>query len=97
MAQSEGFIEKGKEQLICRLNKSLYSFKQEPRYWYKRFDFFIVSLGFDRSEANHCAYFCDYDDRSFYILLLYVNDMMVMGNSKSRISNLKTQWLKSSR
>ena len=35
--------------------------------------------------------FYGYDDESFYILLLYVDDMMIVKNSKSRISNLKTQ------
>ncbi|KAH9751081.1 hypothetical protein KPL71_014143 [Citrus sinensis] len=31
MLQPEGFVEKGKENLVCRLNKSLYDFKQAPR------------------------------------------------------------------
>ena len=50
-----------------------------------------MSLEFDRLEADYCTYFYGYDDGSFCILLLYVNDMMVVENSKSRISNLKTQ------
>ena len=90
MVQPESFIKKGK-QLVCWLNKSMYGLKQASRCWYKQFDFFIMSLGFDRLEAAYCAYFCGYDDGSFYILLFYVDDMMVAGNSKSRISNLKTQ------
>ena len=61
------------------------------RYWYKRFDSFIVSLGFDRLEADHCTYFYDYDDESFCILLLYVDDILIVGNSSSQISDLKTQ------
>ena len=31
MKQSEGFSIKGKEKLVCRLTKSLYSLKQAPR------------------------------------------------------------------
>ena len=31
MLQPEGFIETGKENLVCRLNKSLYGLKQVPR------------------------------------------------------------------
>jgi len=45
MLQPEGFSEIGKENLVCRLNKSLYGLKQELRCWYKRFDSFIISLG----------------------------------------------------
>ena len=31
MLQPEGFAETGKENLVCRLNKSLYGLKQAPR------------------------------------------------------------------
>ena len=48
MLQPEGFAEKGKENLVCRLNKSLYGLKQAPRCWYKRFDSFIMSLGYNK-------------------------------------------------
>ena len=31
MLQLEGFVENGKENLVCRLNKSLYGLKHVPR------------------------------------------------------------------
>ena len=33
MKQPEGFVGKGKEHLVCKLNKSSYSLKQSPRCW----------------------------------------------------------------
>ena len=57
MLQPEGFAETGKENLVCRLNKSLYGLKQAPRCWYKRFDSFITSLGYNRLSSDHCAYY----------------------------------------
>ena len=33
MEQPEGFVELGKEHLVCRLKKSLYGLKQAPRQW----------------------------------------------------------------
>ncbi|GJV88834.1 retrovirus-related pol polyprotein from transposon TNT 1-94 [Tanacetum coccineum] len=55
--QPEGFKQKGKENLVCRLNKSLYGIKQAPQCWYKRFDSFIRSLEYNRLLADPCAYF----------------------------------------
>ena len=75
MMQSEGFQIHGKENLVCRLNKSLYGLKQAPRQWYKRFDGFIYNNGFIRCNMDHCCYFKRLDD-CYIILLLYVDDML---------------------
>jgi hypothetical protein len=40
MNQPEGFVQKGKEHLICKLIKALYGLKQSPRAWYQRNDSF---------------------------------------------------------
>jgi len=48
MFQLEGFDEIVKENMVCRLNKSLYGLEQTFRFWYKRFDAFIISLGYNR-------------------------------------------------
>ncbi|KAK9209952.1 hypothetical protein WN944_002321 [Citrus x changshan-huyou] len=69
MLQPEGFAETGKENLVCRLNKSLYGLKQAPRCWYKRFDSFIMSLGYNRLSSDHCAYYKRFEDNDFIILL----------------------------
>nr|GEY10698.1 retrovirus-related Pol polyprotein from transposon TNT 1-94 [Tanacetum cinerariifolium] len=89
--QPEGFEQKGKKNLVCRLNKSLYDLKQVPRCWYKRFDSFIIGLGYNRLHANPCAYFKRFGNNDFVILLLYVDDMLVAGPNKDRISKLKAQ------
>ena len=38
MPQLEGFVDRGKENLVCRLRKSLYGLKQAPRQWYQKFE-----------------------------------------------------------
>ena len=90
MLQPEGFVETCKENLVCKLNKSLYSLKQAPRCWYKRFDSFIISLGYNRLSSDHYTYYKRFDgDNNFIILLLYVDDMLVAGPNKAQIQELK--------
>ncbi|KAH9803717.1 hypothetical protein KPL71_001892 [Citrus sinensis] len=91
MLQLEGFTEKRNENLVCKLNKSLYGLKQSPRCWYKRFDSFIMSLGYNRLSSDNCAYYKRFEDNDSIILLLYVDDMLIAGPNKDRIQELKAQ------
>lgn len=89
MEQPEGFKVKGKEDMVCRLKKSLYGLKQAPRQWYKKFDSFMVNQGYRRTDADPCVYVQRYPDGKFIILLLYVDDMLIIGPDADLISRLK--------
>ena len=91
MQQPEGYIEKGKENLVCRLKKSLYGLKQAPRQWYHKFHSFMLSQGYRRSDVDHCLYTKRATDGSLLILVLYVDDMLIAGNSSEEISALKSK------
>ena len=67
MQQPEGFEVKGKENILCKLKKSLYGLKQASRQWYKKFDSF----------TDHCVFTRKFSDDDFIILLMYVDDMNV--------------------
>ncbi|GJX61598.1 putative RNA-directed DNA polymerase [Tanacetum coccineum] len=54
MEQPEGFQVKGKEDYVCRLQKSLYGLKQAPRQWYKKFESVIGKQGFRKTFSDHC-------------------------------------------
>ena len=47
-------------------------------------------IGFKRCEADHC-YYVKFSDNSYIILLLYVDDMLIIGSSIEEINNLKKQ------
>src|SRR5579859_6874026 len=48
MEQPEGFeIGDPEEDLVCKLLRSLYSFKQAPRIWNQRIRRFLKSIGFE--------------------------------------------------
>ncbi|CAO2827530.1 unnamed protein product [Amaranthus hypochondriacus] len=90
MHQPEGFIESGKEKMVCKLKKSLYGLKQAPRQWYKKFDNFMHNEDFQKCNADHCCYFKRYQS-SYIILLLYVDDMLIAGSHMNEIIKLKHQ------
>jgi hypothetical protein len=73
MDQPEGFVVPGKEDLVCRLKKSHYGLIQSPRQWYKRFDAFMISQGFKRSNYDSRVYLKTIKVSNIY-LLLYVDD-----------------------
>ncbi|KAM1696422.1 hypothetical protein ACFXTN_027951 [Malus domestica] len=91
MSQPEGFKVAGKENWVCKLEKSLYGLKQSPRQWYKRFDRFMIEQKYTRSHYDHCVYFRKLQDGTFIYLLLYVDDMLIACKSKVEIERLKTQ------
>jgi hypothetical protein len=80
-----------KRRLVCKLKKSLYGLKQSPRKWYKKFDSFMMSQNFTRSEYDHCVYFKSFENGIFIILVLYVDDMLIASKSMVEINRLKAQ------
>ena len=58
--------------------------------WYHKFDTFIWGLGFTRSKADHCVYFKLIGDHVIY-LVVYVDDMLLVGNDKEIFQDLKNQ------
>jgi ATP-binding cassette subfamily B (MDR/TAP) protein 1 len=95
MELPEGFIIEGKEHQVCRLKKSLYGLKQAPRQWYKKFESFMTELGYRKAQPDHCMFTKRYARGDFIILLLYVGDMLIVGNGTKRIALLKTTLSKS--
>ena len=95
MEQPEGFVVAGKEHQVCRLKKSLYGLKQAPRQWYKKFESFMTELGYHKAQPDHCVFMKRYAEGDFIILLLYVDDMLIVGNATKRIALLKKALSKS--
>jgi len=57
MTQPMGFKIVGKENMICKLKKSLYGLKQSHRQWYKCFDGFIREKRYTRTHYDPCVYY----------------------------------------
>ena len=91
MEQPEGFAVKGKEDYVCKLKKSLYGLKQAPRQWYKKFESVMGEQGYRKTTSDHCVFVQKFSDDDFVILLLYVDDILIVGRNVSRIDSLKKQ------
>ncbi|ONK76589.1 uncharacterized protein A4U43_C03F29880 [Asparagus officinalis] len=89
MIQPLGFKAAGKEDLVCKLKKSLYGLKQSPRQWYKRFDGFMIGYGYTRSPYDQCVYMHKLHDSEYVYLLLYVDDMLIAFRNYLAIRKLK--------
>lgn len=95
MKQPEGFVVEGKEEYVWRLKKSLYGLKQAPRQWYKKFMSIMREQGYKKKSSDNCVFVKKFADGDFIILLLYVDDMLIVGKDTSRIDSLKKQLSKS--
>ena len=89
MHQTEGFVEKGKEHLVCQLKKSLYGLKQAPQQWYRNFDSFKNDQGYHKTQSDHCVFVKKFEGGDFLILLLYVDDMLIVRRDQAKIRMMK--------
>ena len=57
MDQPDGFVANGQEGNVCKLLKSLYGLKQDPKQWHEKFDRTLTSASFVVNEANKYVYY----------------------------------------
>ena len=88
-------LTKGKENFVCKLRKSLYGLKQAPRQWYRKFDSFMIDHGYNKTSFDHCVFVKKFPNGKYIILLLYVDDMLIVGHDKNGIQSLKREFIKS--
>ena len=88
MKQPEGFVEKGKEHLVCRLRRSIYGLKQSPRCWNSVLDRKLKDMGFVQTTGDPCIYVKE-DDGDVFVIAVYVDDMILAGKSDEKISEVK--------
>ena len=68
MRQPEGFVEEGKEHLVCKLKQSLYGLKQSPRCWNSTLDAHLKGMGYVQSTNDPCIYTTSEGDFCIWLL-----------------------------
>lgn len=51
----------------------------------------MVQQGHKKSASDHCVFVQNFSDNDFVIVLLYVDDMLIVGYNSSRIVSLKKE------
>ena len=91
MQQPEGFLARGQEHMACKLQRSIYELKQAFRIWNIRFDQAITLYGFEKSPNEPCVY-KRIQGTKVVFLVLYVDDILLIGNDIEVLSSVKG-WL----
>ncbi|KAG6478667.1 hypothetical protein ZIOFF_062111 [Zingiber officinale] len=91
MNQPEGVIAKGKDHLVCKLNRSIYRLKQASRSWNIQFNEVIQSYRFIQCPDKSCVY-KNSDGNVMVFLILYVDNILLIGNNVKVLSDVRV-WL----
>ena len=79
----------GQEELVCRLNKSIYGLKQSPRCWNSALQRKLDGMGFVQSTSDPCVYKKD-SGGDIFIIGVYVDDIVLAGKTDREIGDVKT-------
>lgn len=91
MTQPEGFVNPKDARKICKLRRSIYGLKQASRRWNIRFDQTVKEFGFIQNEDESCVY-KKVSGSHVAFLVLYVDDILLIGNDIPSLQAVKT-WL----
>ena len=89
MMQPDGFVDLTNAGKICKLQKSIYGLKQASRSWNIHFDEVVKGFGFIKNEEEACVYKKE-SGRYVAFLILYVDDILLIGNNIPMHESVKT-------
>ena len=92
VTQPEGFVVKNKEHLVLKIRKVLYGLPQAPRTWNIRLDRSLKQLGFVKC-AQDLVVYTRGTGRHGIIVGVYVDDLIVIGESPEEIMGFKQQMM----
>ena len=89
MIQPEGFVDPKNAGKVCKLQRSIYGLKQASRSWNIRFDEVVKGFDFTKNEEESCVY-KKVSGSSVVFLILYVDDILLIGNNIPMLESVKT-------
>jgi hypothetical protein len=87
MKQPTGFIEPGKEHLVCKLKKCLYGTKQAARQWYLKIQSCMMKNGYKSCSADNCIFIKEAMGK-ISIIGIYVDDLIIACSSSDEVKSI---------
>lgn len=75
-----GYVLDGVE--VLELLKALYGLPEAPKYWYEHLREILLKLGFHLCTVESCLFIFK-QGKKFVIILIYVDDMLIVGNEEN--------------
>ena len=86
MAIPEGYtkcIEQCEENQALKLDKAIYGLVQVARQFFKKIHNALLQANFEASEANPCLVYKGDQETGVFIMLIYIDDMLIAGKTKA--------------
>lgn len=74
--------------IVCKLNKSLYGLKQASRKWYDKLTYVLIQHHYTQANSDH-SLLIKKVGTSYTILLVYVDDIILVGDSLEEFQSIK--------
>ena len=84
-----GFEDNGRNNIACKLKQSFYGLKQSLRAWFERFTRTIKGHNFIQGQTNHTLFFWHLSNGKITILIVYVDDIILIGNDLEEMERFK--------
>jgi len=88
MEQSPDYVDQTHPNLVCRLKKALYGLKQAPGACLDKIGQYLVTSGFQTSNADFSLY-VKKTNHGIVVIVIYLDDLIIIGESDANIFDLK--------
>jgi len=88
MKQPSGFIQKGKENLVCKLEKGLYGLKQSARCWYQMLNDHLQKADYQQCPSDPCVYW-KRTSCGLITIAIHVDDLIILSSDSEMLREEK--------
>ena len=88
MQQPKGFECPGKEEFVCKLNKSIYGLKQSPCFWNSTLDAFLKEMQFTQTASDPYIHYRK-AGKDIMFIGVYVDDIILAAKNEKQLKQVK--------